>query len=179
MNKTTASVAAVAACLLAGAVAHAETSDVSASGFTITYAMVVDADPQKVYQAFMQLPKWWNSAHSWSGQASNMSLDAQAGGCWCERWGDGASAMHGRVLLALPGSALRLQAWLGPLQEIPNAGVLAFGTARRDGATRLRVTYRVAGAPEANLDKLAPAVDGVIGEQVKRLKAFIETGKPD
>ena len=73
----------------------------------------------------------------------------------------------------------RYQAWLGPLQEIPNAGVLTLATARRDGATRLRVTYRVAGAPEANLDKLAPAVDGVIAEQVKRLKAFIETGKPD
>jgi uncharacterized protein YndB with AHSA1/START domain len=177
--KMTLRIAALAACLLAGAASQAETSDVSPSGFTITYAMVVDSDPQKVYQAFTQLPKWWNSAHTWSGQASNLSLDAQAGGCWCERWGDGASAMHGRVLMALPGSALRLQAWLGPLQEIPNAGVLTFGTARRDGATRLRVTYRVAGAPEANLDKLAPAVDGVIAEQVKRLKAFIETGKPD
>lgn len=177
--KTTTRTAALAACLLAGAAAHADVSEASASGFTITYAMVVDSDPQKVYQAFTQLPKWWNSAHTWSGQASNMSLDAQAGGCWCERWGDGASAVHGRVLMALPGSALRFQAGLGPLQEIPNAGVLTFGTARRDGATRLRVTYRVAGAPEANLDKLAPAVDGVIGEQVKRLKAFIETGKPE
>jgi uncharacterized protein YndB with AHSA1/START domain len=176
---TTTSAAALAACLLACAAARAEVSEASASGFTITYAMVVDSDPQKVYQAFTQLPKWWNSAHTWSGQASNLSLDAQAGGCWCERWGDGASAVHGRVLMALPGSALRLQAGLGPLQEIPNAGVLTFGTARRDGATRLRVTYRVAGAPEANFDKLAPAVDGVIGEQVKRLKAFIETGKPD
>jgi len=166
----------------ASAAVRADTSEVSGSGFTITHAMVVDAEPQKVWQAFTQLPKWWNSAHSWSGQASNMSLEAQAGGCWCEQWtvgGAPASAMHGRVLLVLPGSALRLQAWLGPLQEQPVAGVLTFGTARRDGATRLRVTYRVAGAPEAGLDKLAPAVDAVIGEQAKRLKAFIETGKPD
>lgn len=159
--------------------ARAETSDVSSSGFTITHAVVVDSDPQKVWQAFTQLPLWWNSAHSWSGQASNMSMDATAGGCWCERWAAGSSAVHGRVLLALPGSVLRLQAWLGPLQEMPVAGVLTFGTARRDGATRLRVTYRVAGAAEAGLDKLAPAVDGVIGEQVRRLKLFIETGKPD
>lgn len=175
-----ATAAALAAGLLASAAAaRAEVSEASASGFTINHAMVVDADPQAVYQAFTQLPRWWNSAHTWSGQASNLSLDAQAGGCWCERWGDGASAVHGRVLLALPGSVLRFQAGLGPLQEIPNAGVLSFGTARRDGATRLRVTYRVAGAPEAGFDKLAPAVDAVIGEQVKRLKAFIETGKPD
>ena len=158
---------------------RAETSDVSPSGFTITHALAVESDPQKVWQAFTQLPLWWNSAHTWSGQASNLSLDATAGGCFCERWGNGASAVHGRVLLAIPGSVLRLQAWLGPLQERPVAGVLSFGTAHRDGATSLRVTYRVAGTPDAGLDKLVPAVDGVIGEQVKRLKAFIETGKPD
>ena len=165
---------------LAGATAaQAETSDVSASGFTITHAVVVESDPQKVWQAFTQLPQWWNSAHTWSGQASNLSLDASAGGCWCERWGNGASAVHGRVLLAIPGSVLRFQAGLGPLMEVPAVGVLTFGAARRDGATRLRVTYRVAGAPDAGLDKLATAVDGVIGEQVRRLKLFIETGKPD
>jgi uncharacterized protein YndB with AHSA1/START domain len=158
---------------------HAETSEVSPNGFTITHALVVEADPQKVWQAFTQLPAWWSSAHTWSGQASNLSLDASAGGCFCERWGNGASAMHGRVLLAVPGSVLRLQAGLGPLLEMPVAGVLSLVTARRDGATRLRVTYRVAGAPDAGLDKLAPAVDGVIGEQARRLKAFIETGKPD
>jgi hypothetical protein len=108
-----------------------------------------------------------------------MSLDATAGGCWCERWGNAQSAMHGRVLLALPGSVLRLQAWLGPLQEMPVSGVLTFGTAKRDGQTRLRVSYRVAGAADAGLDKLATPVDEVIGEQVKRLKAFIETGNPE
>jgi uncharacterized protein YndB with AHSA1/START domain len=164
---------------LAGHAVRAETSDVSSSGFTITHAVAVDSDPQKVWQAFTQLPAWWNSAHTWSGQAANLSLDATAGGCWCERWGNGASAVHGRVLLAIPGSVLRLQAGLGPLMEMPVTGVLTFGTARRDGATRLRVTYRVAGAPDAGLDKLATAVDGVIGEQVRRLKLFIETGKPD
>lgn len=158
---------------------HAETSDVSASGFTVTYAVVVDAEPQKVWLAFTHLPKWWNSAHTWSGQASNMSLDANAGGCWCEQWAGGASAVHGRVLLVQPGSVLRLQAWLGPLQALPVSGVLTFGTAHRDGATRLRVTYRVGGAPDSGLDKLAPAVDAVVGEQVKRLKVFIETGKPE
>ena len=158
---------------------RADTSQVTASGFTVTYAMELASEPDRVWQAFTQLPRWWNSAHTWSGQASNMSLDAQAGGCGCERWGNGASAMHGQVLLVQPGSALRLQAWLGPLQALPVSAVLTFGTAKRDGATRLRVTYRVAGLPEDALDKLAPAVDGVIGEQVKRLKAFIETGKPE
>ena len=85
-------VMAITAGLLAAATApaRAETSEVSPSGFTITHAVVVDSDPQKVWQAFTQLPSWWNSAHTWSGQAANLSLDATAGGCWCERWGNGA-----------------------------------------------------------------------------------------
>lgn len=164
---------------LAAAAAQGETSQVSGGGFTVTHSAVVAAEPEQVWQAFTQLPRWWKSAHTWSGQASNLSLDVQAGGCWCERWGNGASAMHGRVLLALPGQALRLQAWLGPLQEMAIAGVLTFGTAKRDGQTRLRVTYRVAGGADAGLDKLASPVDEVIGEQFKRLKAFIETGQPE
>jgi uncharacterized protein YndB with AHSA1/START domain len=172
---------ALGAALLAMAATalRAETSNVSPSGFTITFAMTVESEPDKVYQAFTQLPKWWNKAHTWSGDAANLSLDAQAGGCFCERWGNGASVMHGRVLMAQPGAALRMHAWLGPLQEMPVQAVLTFGTARRDGATRLRVTYRVFGPADANLDKLAPAVDGVLGEQVKRLKSFIETGRPE
>ena len=114
----------IVCCLLtlAGAAVRAETSEVSDSGFTVTHAMVVDAEPEEVWRAFTRLPTWWNSAHTWSGQASNMSLEAHAGGCWCERWTGGASVMHGRVLMALPGSALRLQAWLGPLQELPVTG---------------------------------------------------------
>jgi uncharacterized protein YndB with AHSA1/START domain len=159
--------------------AQAETSKVTSSGFTVTHSAVVASEPEQVWQAITQLPRWWKAAHTWSGQSSNMSLELQAGGCWCERWGNGASAVHGRVLLVLPGQALRLQAWLGPLQEMPVAGVLTLGTAKRDGQTRLRVTYRVAGEAEAGLDKLATPVDEVIGEQLKRLLLFIETGKPE
>ena len=59
------------------------------------------------------------------------------------------------------------------------AGVLTFGTAKRDGQTRLRVVYRVAGGSDAGLDKLATPVDEVIGEQARRLKTFIETGSPE
>jgi len=164
---------------LAAAAARADTSGVAPGGFTSTFALVVDADPGRVFQAFGQLPRWWSDDHTWSGRAANMSVDLQAGGCWCERWGDGRSAMHGQVVLVQPGSVLRLNAALGPLQDMAVSGVLSFATARRDGQTRLRVTYRVSGPAEAGLDKMAPQVDAVIGTQVQRLKAFIETGKPD
>ncbi len=105
----------------------------------------------------MQLPRWWSGAHTYSGDAANLSLDAQAGGCWCERWGDGNSVQHGQVVLVQPGRTLRVVANLGPLQELPVNGVLTFTIAMQETKTILRLTYRVSGAPDAGLDKLAPA----------------------
>jgi hypothetical protein len=108
-----------------------------------------------------------------------MSLDLQAGGCWCERWGDGQSVQHGSVILVQPGRVIRLAAALGPLQELATSGVLTIVTTAQDGKTFLRMTYRVAGNADAGLEKLAPVVDQVIGTQYRRLKALAETGKAD
>lgn len=174
------SIRALAAALaLAGVLsARAEVSQVSPQGFTVSFAFAAESEPDRAWTAFTQLPQWWGNEHTWSGQAANLSVDAQAGGCWCERWGAGSSVMHGQVLLAQPGSLLRFNAWLGPLQELAVSGVFTLATAKRDGATRVRMTYRVAGAPEAGLEKIAPIVDRVLGEQAARLKRFIETGRP-
>lgn len=170
---------AVALMLCTAGLVQAETSNVSASGFIVTWRPEVQATPAQVWQALVQVGRWWNSQHSWSGQAANMSIELAPGGCWCERWGEGRSVMHGQVIAVHPGSMLRLHAQLGPLQEMPVNAVLTFVIGVADGKTRLRVTYRVAGPADAALDKLAPAVDGVIGEQVGRLVRLIETGKPD
>jgi len=58
-------------------------------------------------------------------------------------------------------------------------GVLTFTVAMQETKTILRLTYRVSGPPDVGLDKLAAAVDQVIGQQFKRLKSLAETGKPE
>jgi uncharacterized protein YndB with AHSA1/START domain len=155
----------------------AETSNVSATGFVSTFREEVKVPPDLVWKAMVQLPRWWDNQHTYSGQASNMSLDLQAGGCWCERWGDGQSVQHGSVILVQPGRVIRIDAALGPLQELATSGVLTIVTAAQEGKTFLRMTYRVAGNADAGLEKLAPVVDQVIGTQYRRLKALAETGK--
>jgi len=170
---------AVSIVVLASGAASAEVLNASATGFTSQHREELKASSDEVWKALVQLPRWWNSAHTYSGQASNLSLDAQAGGCWCERWGDGQSVQHGTVALAMPGRVLRVMGNLGPLQDLPVQGVLTLAITTQDGKTTLRMTYRVAGPPDAGLDKLAPAVDRVMGEQYKRLKAMAETGKPE
>jgi uncharacterized protein YndB with AHSA1/START domain len=159
--------------------ARAEAVNVSATGFTSQYREEFKVSADEIWKALVQLPRWWNGSHTYSGQASNLRFDAHAGGCWCERWGDGQSVQHGTVVLALPGRTLRLLGNLGPLQDLPVNGVLTFAITTQDGKTALRMTYRVAGPADAGLEKLAPAVDRVMGEQYKRLKALAETGAPE
>jgi uncharacterized protein YndB with AHSA1/START domain len=164
--------------LLAGP-AWADTGNVTPQGFVSIFRDEVKTTPEQLWQALVQLPRWWSAEHTYSGQASNLSLDTQAGGCWCERWGNGRSVQHGTVVLVQPERTLRVVGNLGPLQELPVNGVLTFTIAMQETQTILRLTYRVSGAPDAGLDKLAPLVDQVIGQQFRRLKSLAETGKPE
>lgn len=157
--------------------ALAELTSASVTGFTSSFRSEVAAPQAQAWRAITQLPAWWNDAHTWSGKASNMVLELQAGGCWCERWGEGQSVMHGQVLLVQPGQVLRMQAALGPLQELGAGGVLTLITSTQADKVILRLSYRVSGAPDARLDKLAPAVDQVLAEQWQRLLKYIADGK--
>jgi uncharacterized protein YndB with AHSA1/START domain len=158
------------------AAVHAEATDVSPGGFLITHRLQVRAAPADVWALLGQPARWWNGAHSYSGQAANLSLGLAAGECFCERW-DGHSVEHGRVVYAVR-DTLRLFAALGPLQPLAVQGVLTFQARPQDGGTTLTVTYRVAGAASAALQNWAAPVDGVIGEQARRLAAVAEGRAP-
>ena len=171
--------ALVAAATLGGVQgAAAATSDVSPTGFVVTVQHDVKATPHRVYEALGEIDKWWNGSHSWSGKAANLSLSRQAGGCFCERWGQN-SVEHARVIHAFEERMLRLQGSLGPLQGLAANAVLTFAITPKEGGATLVVTYRVAGSESAGLQQLAAPVDRVIGEQARRLVSYVETGKPE
>jgi uncharacterized protein YndB with AHSA1/START domain len=164
----------------AASAVRAEVKAVAADGFVIGFSQRVDAAPASVYAALPAIDRWWDGAHSWSGDAANLSLKAEAGSCFCERWKDG-SVEHGRVIMAMRDQLLRLQTALGPLQGRAVTGVLTFQLAPDEksakAATVLTMTYVVNGASASALDKSAPAVNSVLGVQFERLVRFIETGK--
>lgn len=161
--------------------ARADIQAASSDGFVISYSQRIDAAPASVYAALPAVDRWWTSEHTWSGDAANLSLKAEAGACFCERWKDG-SVEHGRVVMALRDQTLRLQTALGPLQGKALNGVLTFQlVADAKGgaaATVLTMIYVVNGASASALDKIAPPVNEVLGEQFDRLLRFIQTGKP-
>lgn len=156
--------------LLAPRAARAEVT-ANASGFVVKHEVVVPLPPQQAYALALRVQDWWDPAHTYSGEAANLSLRAEPGGCWCERLADGGFVEHMRVVLAWPGRTLRLSGGLGPLQQMGVAGALTFGFAKADEGTRVTLTYVVGGHAESGLEGVAKPVDGVLGQALARYAA--------
>jgi hypothetical protein len=168
--------AAVAVAL--GGTARAAVVDASPSGFQVKQTAEIAAPAEKVWVALGQFGQWWNGKHSWSGDARNFSLELKPGGCLCETLPHGGGVHHMTVIFVAPGKSAILDGALGPLMFSGAAGHLVWSLEEKAGHTTLTQTYYVGGYYPGGLDKLAPAVDEVLGEQVGRLKSYVETGKP-
>ncbi len=155
--------------------AGAEVKSAAADSFLIEQRYTIAAPAAKVWESLQHPERWWPADHTWSGKRENLSLAAEVGGCFCERW-DGGSVEHGRVIMVSNGKLLRLSATLGPLQEMAVSGVITIALEEKDGATNVVVTHRVSGDPSHKLDQLAPIVDQVNGQQFGGLAA--DAAKP-
>lgn len=177
--------------LAAAAPACAEVIETTADRFVVRTTASVAAPPLKTWLALTKPGDWWNPAHSWSGDAKNLTLTPQGGGCFCERIpvGDSGnasamegSAQHATVVQAFPMRVLRMRGGLGPLQGEPVDGILTITLKEVSGGTRLMWEYNVGGPMRYKIAEIAPAVDGVITEQLKRLQAHLgaleEAGDP-
>ena len=134
--------------------------------FVVKHEVVVPLDTIASYRLLGKPSRWWNSEHTWSGDAKNMSLQARAGGCFCEAW-NGNSVMHAQVILAQPGSVLRLQGGFGPLQDMAVNAVLTYNLKKQSDGTHVEMIYRVSGNDSHKLSSLSGIVDKVMGEQLE------------
>jgi uncharacterized protein YndB with AHSA1/START domain len=160
---------------LAPLCAHAEVKSATLESMLIEHRFTIAAPATRVWESLLHPERWWPADHTWSGNRENLSLDASIGGCFCERW-DGNGVEHGRVVLVMPEKMLRLDAALGPLQEMAVTGVITVALEEKGGATSMVVTHRVSGDATHKLDALAPIVDQVNGQQFGNLAA--EAAKP-
>ena len=171
-------VACAVVIVLAAIPAMAEVVDSAANGFTVKTTLQVQAAPETVYQRLIQIGDWWNSAHTFSGNAKNLSIEEKAGGCLCEKLPNGGGARHMEVVRIDPGKTLVMTGGLGPLQSIAATGSMSIQLAPAEGGTKLQVTYAVTGYLAAGMNTWAAPVDGVLLEQFTRLKSLIEHGDP-
>ena len=170
--------AAAAALTLAGA-ARAEVADKSAQGFEVVEQATIAAPRAKVWDAIQKPGAWWNSRHTFSGAAKNLSMDV-AKGCFCEALPNGF-VQHLAIIYSDGFSTLRLEGAIGPLSFTGATGHMTFLVREaKDGASSLTVSYEVGGYAKGGLaEQWAAPVDGVLNEQVTRLKRYLETGKPE
>jgi uncharacterized protein YndB with AHSA1/START domain len=155
--------------------AQAAVTDQQATGFAIEETAHIAASPDKVYAALLEPAKWWNSRHTFSGNAANLTLDAKAGGCLCETLPNGGSVLHLTVVDAEPGSTLRFRGAMGPFQGHGVASALTF-TLKADGAgTLLTLDNNVGGYIKGGFGKWPVLADAMLGDLVARLQRHVET----
>jgi hypothetical protein len=156
----------------------AEVVDSATNGFTVKTTLSIKAAPDAVYRQVIHVGDWWDSAHTFSGDAHNLSIEEKPMGCWCEKLSNGGGVRHMEVVFLSPGKKLVMVGGLGPLQSMATAGTMTFQLSPAEGGTRLEVTYTVAGYFPAGLNTLAAPVDSVLGQQFARLKNYMEKGNP-
>jgi hypothetical protein len=174
----TAAVLAALAVSFGAAPASAEVTRTTDNSFVSRNEVLVKATPKEVWLALITPAGWWQSAHTWSGDAKNLSLMPQAGGCFCEtipevdepgRFTLEGSVEHMRVVQAYPEAALRMVGALGPLQSEPVTGVLTIVLSKHEKGTRIVFEYNVGGAMRYEIPVIAKAVDGVMAAQIASL----------
>lgn len=163
--------------LMAGS-ASADVSDVSSSGFQLKIATRIAAPADKVFTTIIQPSKWWNPSHTYSQNAANLSIDAKAGGCFCEALPDGGSVQHLTVATVMPGKLLRMRGALGPFQGSGIEGSMTWSLDAAGNETNLTVTYDFGGHMVGGFADWPQKANGMVSDQVARLKKYLETGAP-
>jgi Polyketide cyclase / dehydrase and lipid transport len=160
--------------LLAVNAAPADVVNATTAGFEVKEAAHVASAPDRVFAQLLTPSHWWNSEHSYSGNAANFTLEAHPGGCWCETLPDGGFVQHMTVSYLVPGKVLRMRGALGPLGSMAVDGVMTWTLKNVGGGTDISLSYAVSGSSPQGFDSLSKGVDGVLAEAVGRLKKSLE-----
>ena len=170
----------LAASLLATTPASASVVGASDHGFEVQNSVNLVIPQSQAFAAFGQVGQWWNKDHTYSGDAKRMSLQMRAGGCFCEPLDDGGGIEHMRVTFIQPGERIVLTGSLGPLLYEATSGVMDVKFERIAGGSRVTMNYRAAGFAKGGAAAMAPLVDQVLGDQLKRYRVFAAGApKPD
>lgn len=172
-------IALLALCLVLPLPAAAAVVDAMPTGFAIQQTAHIAAPPDKVYAALIKPALWWNSKHTFSGSAANLTLDARGGGCFCEALPNGGSVQHAVVIDAEPGDTLRLRGPLGPFQSQGVDSAITFTLKAGAGGTDLTLDNIVGGYMKGGFANWPALADGMLADQIGRLKAYLETGSPE
>ena len=157
----------------------AEVADSSTNGFTVKTSVTIQASQAEVYRRLIHnVGDWWNSQHTFSGDARNLTIEEKPVGCFCETLPGQGAVRHMEVLRFVQGKTLVLSGAIGPLQSLAAAATMTIQLSPGDTGTTVGVTYAVAGYLPDGMNTWAAPVDSVITEQFARFKNYVEHGTP-
>ena len=157
---------------IAATPASAAVVSADAHGFEVSNSVSLVVPVEQAYASFRNLPSWWDDDHTYSGKAANLRLSLQPGGCLCETIPEGGGVEHMRVSVVQPGERVVMTGALGPVLYEAASGVLDVKFDRIAGGTKVTMNYRAAGFANGGADKMAPIVDSVLADQLKRYRTF-------
>lgn len=161
-----------AAGLLMATPAAAEVLSASDHGFEIQHSVNLVVPQEQAFAAFGRIGQWWGKDHTYSGDSARMILQMRPGGCFCETIDGGGGIEHMRVTYLQPGERVVLTGSLGPLLYEATSGVMDVKVERIAGGSRLTMNYRAAGFAKGGGAAMAPLVDQVLAEQIKRFRVY-------
>jgi len=168
-------IVAAVALLLLPSFALADVADSSTSGFTVKISMTIQAKPADVYRKLVHnVGDWWNSEHTFSGSAKNLSIEEKPMGCFCEAIPGRGGVRHMEVLRYETGKLLVMSGALGPMQPLAATGTMTIQLAPAENGTKFDLTYTLGGYSAAGLNTWAAPADGMLKEQFGRLKKYAE-----
>jgi hypothetical protein len=166
----------LAGLLLSSSPAAAEVLVADANGFEVSNAVSLVIPVNQAYAAFSRLGSWWNDEHTYSGKAANLQLMLRPGGCFCEAIPTGGGVEHMRVSVVQPNERIVMSGALGPVLYEAATGVMDIKFERIAGGAKVTLNYRAAGFARGDADKMAPIVDRVLAEQMKRYRVYAAKG---
>ena len=156
---------------LIAAPASAEVVSAGPHGLHVRHSVQAVVPPAEAFAMFARVGSWWDDEHTYSGSAANLSLALRPGGCFCERLPDGGGIEHMHVTYVVPDEQAVLTGSLGPLLYEATVGVMDVKFEGVAGGTRVTMDYKASGFATGGADKMAPLVDAVLAEQMRRYRA--------
>lgn len=152
--------------------ATAEVVHADAHGLEVQTSVNLVVPVSQAYSAFSRLADWWSDEHTYSGKAANMQLALRPGGCFCEAIPAGGGVEHMRVAVVQPNERIVMTGSLGPVLYEAASGVMDIKFERIAGGSRVTLNYRAAGFAKGEADKMAPIVDSVLADQLRRYRTY-------
>ncbi|WP_155825761.1 SRPBCC family protein [Hirschia maritima] len=147
---------------------QAEVLSSSPSEYTLKQEAETSLSPEELWDRLIHPETWWHPDHTYSSSSQNLSLTLEVGGKWLEKW-EAGEVLHGTITSFEPNKSLILDAPFGPLKDLDVTVTWSISIMPNGTGSKVVFHETAYGNEDAKLNELAPAVDFVKTEAIKRL----------